>query len=612
MATIGDIVAKLKVDDKAWGKGLKSAGSKMQRFRKGVGVAAAGVTAAVSAMTVAGVAATRVYSDFADKMAKVRAITGASAGDMKKLTDEAKKLGSETAFKASEVAEAMTFLGMAGMNTEQTLASIRSVLDVAAAGGIELAEAADIVTDVGTAMGYAADEIGTVGDILAKTASSANTSISMMGETMKFAAPLASATGQSLEEVSAAAGVLANAGIKGTMAGTDLKNIMTVLAKETEIMGVKTTDATGKIRPMLETMAELQQATKGMTDSERVTAFVDTFGKISAKSALNLASMAEAGIELKGSLEGASGTASEMATVMQDNVGGSIRKLQSAYEGLMITIGEGLSPVIRTVADMLTEMTTGTNEDIQKTGDFFWYVARAVGGVGDAIQGFQIIFKGVQSVVTGFIANWISQFELFANTIQAVANKIPGVEIHIGDMFTTIREDLDRLASEQGKEFEKMLDAELPSTRIMREFEAAQKKAQQAAENTVGETVESTASATQESLVDKIKSGVGNAVSSTWDFIKSGAEQTSQFLSQMEIGKSNEDTPGTATGPRSLRRNSEEFFRTVNSQNFNRDLKDEQKKTNEELATANATLSDLLTHFREQPQDAIGLLNLFG
>ena len=272
--------------------GLKRAAAQLRTFGTMANTIGSRLVAVGSAAAVPFVLATRVFTGFADKMSEVRAITGASAGEFERLTATAKQLGATTSFSASQVADAMKFLGMAGYNTEQILAGVPAVLNLARAGAVDLGMAADIASDVGSAFGLAADEIGRIADVMAKTATSANTNIEMMGETLKYAAPLANAAGQSLEETAAAIGVLGNNGIKASMAGTDLAMVFKKVGAEgraaMEKVGVQTVDATGKVRSVIDIMQDLGRATAKMTDAQRLEFFSRTFGR-AAKSAFILA-----------------------------------------------------------------------------------------------------------------------------------------------------------------------------------------------------------------------------------------------------------------------------------------------------------------------------------
>ena len=195
-------------------RGLNAASKRLKSFSSGVSgagmsMAGLGVKIATPFALAAG-----VFASFDGKMAAVKAITGSTDAQMERLRDTAKSLGASTQFSASQAADAMKFLGMAGYDTEEILPGIPAVLDLAAAGGLELAMAADIASDVSSAFGLAADQIGRVADVMAATATSSNTSVEMMGETFKYLAPLAAAAWQSIEQAAAAVGIVANSGVK--------------------------------------------------------------------------------------------------------------------------------------------------------------------------------------------------------------------------------------------------------------------------------------------------------------------------------------------------------------------------------------------------------------
>ncbi|MHC2067634.1 phage tail tape measure protein [Bremerella sp. T1] len=326
-------------------KGLRKARAKLQTFSNSVQNIGRNLTsvAAVGAAPLA-IAAT-TYANFADKMAEVRAVTGATERQFGQLEAKARELGATTSYSASQVAEAMKFLGMAGFNPDQITAGIPAVLNLARAGSTDLATAADIASDVGSAFGLTADELGHVADVMATTASSANTSIEMMGETLKYAAPLAKAAGQSIEDTAAAIGVLGNNGIKASMAGTDMAEIMKSIGSKSvkgiEAIGVKTSDAEGNIRNLLDVMKDIGAATAEMGQAERLAFFEASFGR-AAKSALILADSGDAMDDLRKKIDGAEGSAAEMAAMMDDNLGGAFRRFMSAFEGMQISIGKAL------------------------------------------------------------------------------------------------------------------------------------------------------------------------------------------------------------------------------------------------------------------------------
>ncbi len=356
---------------RAFGNQVKSIGRNMVM---GGTLAIAGLVPVVSTL-----------SSFQDKVSAVKAVTGATAGEMNKLTAKAKELGATTSYSASQVAEAMQFLGMAGFDTGQILESIPDVLNLARAGMIELGPAADIVSDVGSAFGLTAEEIGRVSDVMAMTATSSNTSIEMLGDTFKYAAPLAAAAGQEIEMTAAAAGILGNNGIKATMAGTDLALIMKKLSdpsarKAIEALGVQVVDAKGNIRPLVGIMQDLDRVIAGMTSADQLAFMAKTFGR-AAKSAQILSSQSKQFRELEAKIQGSAGAAAAMAKTMDDNVGGKLRNLMSALEGSMIKLGEALTPVLEPLIKDVTEFLNVSIEWISQNEELVQQIASLTIGI---------------------------------------------------------------------------------------------------------------------------------------------------------------------------------------------------------------------------------------
>jgi len=385
---LGQIESKMR----AMGAGMSAIGKRMA------------ATAAVTVVAMAPVVST--FADFSAKMSEVKAITGAAPADFDRLNAKAKELGSTTSFSATQVADAMKFLGMAGFNTAQILESVPAVLNLARAGAVDLGMAADIASDVGSAFGFTADEIGRVADVIAKTATSANTSVEMMGETFKFAAPLAKAAGQSIEETATAAGILGNNGIKADMAGTDIKNLLTILSNESEIAGVKTRDAAGNIRPLLDLMQEIGAATSDLDGGDRLAFFMNQFGLISGKSAVILADAGEQIGVMRGHMDEAGGSAETMAKVMGDNLKGSFVRLMSAAEGVAIAIGEGMAPTLTIWSDKLAAVANWITNVAGENHEFIDTVLKGVAAVG-AI-GAALIAAGVTATAASSIFGVLS------------------------------------------------------------------------------------------------------------------------------------------------------------------------------------------------------------
>lgn len=347
-------------------RGLNAASKRLRSFAgslSGIGKSIGTVGAKMAApIALAGA----IFANFDAKMAAVKAITNSTDEQMQRLRATAKELGASTQFSASQAAEAMQYLGMAGYNTEQILAGIPAVLNLAAAGGIDLAMAADIATDVASAFGLTADEITRVADVMAATATSANTNIEMMGETFKYLAPLAAAAGQEIEQAGAAVGIVANSGVKASMAGTDLALIMKTLAnpaaqKQLTKMGVSVVDAEGNVRDLTDIIRDLAGATAGMAEAEKLAFFEGMFGR-AAKSALILTGSTGDFDKLADKLENAGGSAERMAKTMADSAMGDFVSLLSAAEGIAIQVGEAIATPMRQAMQEVTRILRATTE----------------------------------------------------------------------------------------------------------------------------------------------------------------------------------------------------------------------------------------------------------
>jgi TP901 family phage tail tape measure protein len=386
-------------------RGLNAASKRLKSFSSGVSgagmsMAGLGVKIATPFALAAG-----VFASFDGKMAAVKAITGSTDAQMERLRDTAKSLGASTQFSASQAADAMKFLGMAGYDTEEILAGIPAVLDLAAAGGLELAMAADIASDVSSAFGLAADQIGRVADVMAATATSSNTSVEMMGETFKYLAPLAAAAGQSIEQ---AAAVVANSGVKASMAGTDLALMMKTLAdpaaqKTLKGMGVETVDAAGNVRDFTDIIRDLNVATAGMTEAKKLAFFEGMFGR-AAKSALILTGSTQDFDALAGELDNAGGSAARMAATMQDSLAGDFTKTLSALEGVAIAVGEAISKPVRAFLSQFADVLAATTQWIASNQGLVVSIA-AVGGVlmiaGAALVAIALPVAAVGMVLSG-------------------------------------------------------------------------------------------------------------------------------------------------------------------------------------------------------------------
>ncbi len=344
-----------------------------------------------------GIKSVKTASEFEAAMSQVKAISGATGGDFKKLEDIAKKMGATTKFTAIDSAEALKYMGMAGWKTDQMIAGLPPIMNLAAASGENLGTVSDIVTDSLTAFGLKATDAARFSDVLAAAATNSNTNVGLMGETFKYAAPVAGALGYSIEDTAVAVGLMANAGIKGSQAGTALRSAFTRLVKPTkevnkglELIGLSADDFRGK--SLHETIDILRDSFKGLDGSQQAEIASMIFGQRAMSGMLGIINASEEDYnKLSDAIKNSSGSADEMAKIMNDNLQGDLVLLKSAVEGAAIAIGEKLRPFIRDVVqkikewvDWFNQLDPATQDMIVKLGIF----AAAIGPVVFVLGGF--------------------------------------------------------------------------------------------------------------------------------------------------------------------------------------------------------------------------------
>ncbi len=344
-----------------------------------------------------GIKSVKTASEFEAAMSQVKAISGATGGDFKKLEDIAMRMGRTTKFTATESAEALKYMGMAGWKTDQMIAGLPPIMNLAAASGENLGTVSDIVTDSLTAFGLKATDAARFSDVLAAAATNSNTNVGLMGETFKYAAPVAGALGYSIEDTAVAVGLMANAGIKGSQAGTALRSAFTRLVKPTkevnkglELIGLSADDFRGK--SLHETIDILRDSFKGLDGSQQAEIASMIFGQRAMSGMLGIINASEEDYnKLSDAIKNSSGSADEMAKIMNDNLQGDLVLLKSAVEGAAIAIGEKLRPFIRDVVqkikewvDWFNQLDPATQDMIVKIGIF----AAAIGPVVFALGGF--------------------------------------------------------------------------------------------------------------------------------------------------------------------------------------------------------------------------------
>ncbi len=318
------------------------------------------------------------YKDFEAAMSQVQAISGATGSEVTKLTNKAKEMGATTKFTAEESAEAFNYMAMAGWKTEDMLSGIEGILSLAAASGEDLATTSDIVTDALTAFNMKASDAGRFSDVLAAAASNANTTVSGMGETFKYAGSMAGALGYSIEDVALMTGLMANTGIKATMAGTSLNSIFTRLSTNTNgaadamsDLGIEFFTSEGNARDLSDVMGELRSATANMTAEQKSQLANTIAGTQAQKGLLAILNASEEDYnKLADAINNADGAAANMSETMLDNLQGSITLLQSAVDGVKISFGERLSPYVRGLADWLTAQMPAVEQGLDEFMDW--------------------------------------------------------------------------------------------------------------------------------------------------------------------------------------------------------------------------------------------------
>ena len=407
MATVKALHIAIGARVEGFQRGMSKAQRSLRDFEKSTrrargmvvgatGAMARGFAAVGAAATIAIADSIRVFADFETSMLRVKAITGSTGVEFESLTALARELGATTAFTAREAAQAMGFLAQAGFEVKEINEALPRVLSLAAAGQLELASAADITASVLRGFGLSANESGRVADVLAASASSANTSVQEMGEAFKFAGPVASAMGVSIEETAAALGVLSNAGLKGSRAGTGLRM---VLVK----MGEDIANA-GGLLPALERL-----------DTDGVQAVVNTMKDLDARAgtaAVALTKQLGTVRELRAAFREADGAADSMAKTMLSGIEGSAVKTGSALEGLRIQIGETFGDFATGFFDELTATFQAMNKELAGSED---------------------AFKNLETAGMMMAKGLVFAFEIIASAVALVADTIVDLTSGMGE-----------------------------------------------------------------------------------------------------------------------------------------------------------------------------------
>lgn len=422
---MGQAVGYLDLDTSKFKAGLKSALDDLKTFQSQSATSKDKLAAFSSAATSAGHSLTKgltvplagigaaslaVTAKFDAGMSKVQAISGATSGEMEKLRAKAKEMGAQTKFSATESAEAFNYMAMAGWKTNDMLDGIEGIMNLAAASGEDLATTSDIVTDALTAFGLSAKDSTHFADVLAAASSNANTNVSMMGETFKYVAPVAGSLGFSVEDCSVAIGLMANSGIKGSQAGTALRNIFTRMVKPTKDsakvmkdLGISVTDSSGQMKDFDTIMGDLRKGFAGLSEAEKAQAASALAGQYGMSGLLAIVNSSDKDFnKLKDAIYNADGASEQMAETMMDNLPGALTLAKSALEGLGIRIGEVITPAVTKVVKVFTSFISWLSQASDGTVRFAVALGTVLASIGPVLLITGTLTRNVLTLIEAY------------------------------------------------------------------------------------------------------------------------------------------------------------------------------------------------------------------
>lgn len=422
---------KMANEAKAAGKSIQSAGNTIQNAGKSLTKT---ITAPIAGV---GIAAVKTAADYESAMSNVKAITGATGNDFKQLEKLGKDLGASTAWSAKECAEAMQYTGMAGWTAADNVAGLKGILDLASASGTDLARTSDIMTDAISAFGYKASDSAKFADTMTKACTSANVSVETLGESYKYCGAICGTMGYSIDEVTTSLAAMGNMGIKGSQAGTTLKNAISNMAAPTKNMKeamddlkISITNQDGSMKSWGDVIKNLQTSFKGLTQDQQAAYAKQLFGKESMAGMLAIINTSTKDYNsLADAIKNSGGAANEAAQTQLDNLNGQLTLLKSALEGAAITIGDKLTPYIKTAVSWVQKATDWFNSlsDAQVTSIMKW--AGIAAAIGPCILIFGKVVTGVGKAVSIF--GKISGAVAKAGSVMALITSPAGIVIGV-------------------------------------------------------------------------------------------------------------------------------------------------------------------------------------
>lgn len=403
----------LQVQASKWtsaGKSLEEFGNKVTNISSKIDNLGSTLTTSLTLPVLAiGTAAISTGNDFEAQMSRVQAIAGATKEELKKLTDLAVDLGAKTSFSASEVAAGMENLASAGFSTNEIIKAMPGLLDLAASSGAELAISSEIAASAIRGFGLEANKSGHVADVFAEASARTNAQVEDMGEAMKYIAPVAKTVGLSIEETAAAIGIMSDAGVKGSQAGTTLRGGLTRIVKPTkqvkeamEELGVEFYNSDGKMKSLTQIIQILQEHTKGLTDETKNQALAQIFGTEALSGMLALVNRGSTELDtMTKSFETCDGSAKEMADTMLDNSKGAIESLTGSLESAGIAIQQALAPEIKDLSKWIQGLVDDFNDLSDEEKQNIVKTALLVATIGPAIRIFSKLTSGLGKVSKG-------------------------------------------------------------------------------------------------------------------------------------------------------------------------------------------------------------------
>ena len=427
---------QLQLEASNWtkaGKKIEEFGNKVESISSKISNLGNALTTSLTLPVLAiGTAAVTTGNDFEAQMSRVQAIAGATKDELEQLTDQAIDLGAKTSFSASEVAAGMENLASAGFTTQEIMEAMSGLLDLAASSGADLATSSEIAASAIRGFGLEASTSAHVADIFAEAAARTNAQTEDMGEAMKYVAPVAKTVGLSIEETAAAIGIMSDAGIKGSQAGTTLRGGLTRLIKPTKMvkdamaeLGVEFYDSDGKMKSLTEIIKTLQDHTKGLTDETKNQALAQIFGTEALSGMLALVNRGSDELaDMTKSFEECDGAASDMADTMLDNTKGAFESLSGSLESAGIAIQQALAPEIKKLAkwiqglvDDFNDLSNEEKQNIVRTGLLVAAIGPAVKILGTLTSGVGKVAKGI-----GTLSEAIGVFKTGAESANKTAN----------------------------------------------------------------------------------------------------------------------------------------------------------------------------------------------